>query len=43
LTCLATIVIASLVGAGTGTVIDRVTNLPYLWKRRRPGPSRSRP
>ncbi|HEX3481574.1 MAG TPA: chloride channel protein [Kofleriaceae bacterium] len=37
LTCLATIVIASVVGAGAGTVIDRVTNLPYLWKRRRTG------
>lgn len=37
LTCLATIVIASVVGAGTGTVVDRVTNLPYLWKRRRTG------
>jgi H+/Cl- antiporter ClcA len=34
LTCLATIVIASVVGAGAGAVIDRVTNLPYLWKRR---------
>jgi H+/Cl- antiporter ClcA len=35
LTCLATIAIASVVGAGAGTVIDRMTNLPYLWKRRR--------
>lgn len=33
-TCLATIVIASLVGAGAGTLIDRLTSLPYLWKRR---------
>jgi H+/Cl- antiporter ClcA len=33
-TCLAAIVIAAAVGAGTGTLIDRITNLPYLWKRR---------
>jgi H+/Cl- antiporter ClcA len=33
-TCLAAIVIASVVGAGTGTLINRITNLPYLWKRR---------
>lgn len=37
LTCLATIAIASVVGAGAGTMVDRVTNLPYLWKRRRTG------
>jgi H+/Cl- antiporter ClcA len=35
LTCVATIAIASIVGAGVGTAIDRITNLPYLWKRRR--------
>jgi H+/Cl- antiporter ClcA len=34
LTCLAAIVIASFVGAGAGTLIDRLTSLPYLWKRR---------
>jgi H+/Cl- antiporter ClcA len=33
-TCLAAIAIAAVVGAGTGTLIDRLTNLPYLWKRR---------
>jgi H+/Cl- antiporter ClcA len=33
-TCLAAIAIAAAVGAGTGTLIDRLTNLPYLWKRR---------
>lgn len=37
LTCLAAVMIASVVGAGAGAVIDRVTNLPYLWKRRRTG------
>jgi H+/Cl- antiporter ClcA len=34
LTCLAAIVIASFVGAGAGTLIDRLTSFPYLWKRR---------
>jgi H+/Cl- antiporter ClcA len=34
LTCLAAVLIASAVGAGAGALIDRVTNLPYLWKRR---------
>jgi H+/Cl- antiporter ClcA len=33
-TCLAAIAIAAAVGAGTGTLIDRLTSLPYLWKRR---------
>jgi H+/Cl- antiporter ClcA len=35
MTCLVTIAIASVVGASTGTMIDRITRLPYLWKRRR--------
>lgn len=35
LTCLATIAIASLVGAAAGSAIDRLANLPYLWQRRR--------
>jgi H+/Cl- antiporter ClcA len=34
LTCLATVVIAAVVGASAGALIDRVTNLPYPWKRR---------
>lgn len=37
LTCLAAIAIASVAGAGASTVFHRVTNLPYLWKRRRIG------
>jgi H+/Cl- antiporter ClcA len=36
LTCVAAVLVASAVGAGTGTLIDRVTKLPYLWKRRAP-------
>jgi H+/Cl- antiporter ClcA len=39
LTCLATIVIASVVGTGAGAVVHRVTTLPYPWQRRaRPRP-----
>jgi len=34
LVCLATIAMASVVGAGVGTAFDKITNLPYLWKRR---------
>jgi len=35
LTCLVTVVVASLAGAGAGVVVDRVTGLPYLWRRAR--------
>jgi H+/Cl- antiporter ClcA len=35
LTCLITVAIASIIGAGAGSAIERVTTLPYLWKRRR--------
>jgi H+/Cl- antiporter ClcA len=35
LTCLVTIVVASAAGAGAGAVVDRVTGLPYLWRRAR--------
>jgi H+/Cl- antiporter ClcA len=35
LTCLATIAIASVAGAAAGTLVDKLTNLPYLWKRSR--------
>jgi chloride channel protein, CIC family len=34
LTCVATAVIASIVGAGTGAAVDKITKLPYPWKRR---------
>jgi hypothetical protein len=33
-TCLAAIVVAAIVGAGAGTLVDRLVRLPYLWKRR---------
>jgi H+/Cl- antiporter ClcA len=35
LTCLATVAIASVAGAAAGTLIDRFTRLPHLWKRAR--------
>jgi H+/Cl- antiporter ClcA len=34
LTCLATVVVASLAGTASGLMIDRATGLPHLWKRR---------
>lgn len=34
LTCLATVAVAALAGTAAGKVVDRVSKLPYLWKRR---------
>jgi chloride channel protein, CIC family len=42
LTCLATVVIASLAGVAAGWTVQRVTGLPYLWMRRRAANGRSR-